>query len=402
MKKLLLCIASLLIALSPASAQLLELSDSAKVYLETCTPGGEIYSAFGHSAIRIKDAPNDFDLTFNYGMFDFDTDGFYAKFISGQTDYELGIDVTDHFLRSYRHHGRGVIEQELNLTAKEKKDLLTRLMINYQPENRSYRYNYVYCNCATKPRNLIEQVVNENGGKINYVTDNGKQAYETTLPEITYRSLIAKYVGTDSWSMFGIDLLIGEESDRNVVWPNRMFLPDQMCEAFKSVERTPGQKLVLSTNMIISPTLQSEEAPVSPLMATSVILALVTLVTILRKGKMMVFDIFVYVLFGLLGCLIFYLSFFSLHPLVKCNYNLLWLSPLLLLLPLMMPFKKLRSVRIVVLSLCAITTIIAVTGYISHIQEFNIAFLPLMVMALIRELSGIYVERHKQIKQHDR
>ena len=62
----------------------IELSDSSQISLLTCSPGEELYSAFGHTGIRVTDYKNDFDVVFNYGTFDFDQPGFYTNFLKGK------------------------------------------------------------------------------------------------------------------------------------------------------------------------------------------------------------------------------------------------------------------------------------------------------------------------------
>ena len=49
------------------------LSDKAEISVLTCSPGKELYSLFGHTAIRVHDPEQDLDVVFNYGTFDFDT-----------------------------------------------------------------------------------------------------------------------------------------------------------------------------------------------------------------------------------------------------------------------------------------------------------------------------------------
>ena len=53
------------------------ISDQAKISLLTGSPGAELYSTFGHSAIRIQDEVNGIDELYNYGTFDFRTPNFY-------------------------------------------------------------------------------------------------------------------------------------------------------------------------------------------------------------------------------------------------------------------------------------------------------------------------------------
>ena len=44
-------------------------NDSIRLSLLTCAPGEEIYSLFGHTAIRYEDPANGIDAVFNYGLF---------------------------------------------------------------------------------------------------------------------------------------------------------------------------------------------------------------------------------------------------------------------------------------------------------------------------------------------
>ena len=127
-----------------SGAQNLSFSDSASISIITCSPGQEVYAKFGHSGIRVSDPVNNKDLIFNYGIFSFDTENFYYKFIKGETDYFLGVHPTDFFLPEYKNRNSMVWEQVLNLTVTEKRRIINALLENYKPENRMYRYNFVF------------------------------------------------------------------------------------------------------------------------------------------------------------------------------------------------------------------------------------------------------------------
>ena len=95
-------------------------SSRIRISLLTCTPGEELYSIFGHSAIRIIDSNNVTDYIYNYGTFDFDDNGFYLKFIRGKLLYFVSIERTDDFLAFYTSENRGITEQILQLSGDEK------------------------------------------------------------------------------------------------------------------------------------------------------------------------------------------------------------------------------------------------------------------------------------------
>ena len=56
----------------------------------TCSSGSELYSVFGHTALRVQDSLNGkfYDAVYNYGTFQF-SDDFYLKFAQGRLDYFL-------------------------------------------------------------------------------------------------------------------------------------------------------------------------------------------------------------------------------------------------------------------------------------------------------------------------
>ena len=93
--------------------------DSVEVSLLTCSPHEEIYSLYGHTALRWHDLRSNEDLAFNWGVFDFRKPYFVLRFVFGLTDYELGTVPMKYFTEEYRNVGSSVTEQVLNLTAEE-------------------------------------------------------------------------------------------------------------------------------------------------------------------------------------------------------------------------------------------------------------------------------------------
>ncbi len=153
MKKLFL-LALLLISLSAKTQTLL--SSKAEISLITCGPyQGELYSAFGHSAIRILDPEFNIDYAFNYGVFDFDQPNFYLNFARGRNDYLLAVYNFSDFKGPYLRDNRYIHEQILQLTQDQKQKIFDFLIWNAQSENRTYRYDYFYNNCSSKVRDVF-------------------------------------------------------------------------------------------------------------------------------------------------------------------------------------------------------------------------------------------------------
>jgi hypothetical protein len=95
-----------------------------RISLLTCTPGTELYSTFGHSALRVVDSNNNTDLVFNYGTFDYFDPNFYTKFVKGKLLYFVSIDSLPSFMEEYEYYKRGITEQAINLSCEEKQRMV--------------------------------------------------------------------------------------------------------------------------------------------------------------------------------------------------------------------------------------------------------------------------------------
>lgn len=89
MKTKLFIISFFLILLTASTSASVKLSKDATISILTCSPGNELYSLFGHTGIRVVDKANNMDIVFNYGTFDFATQGFYFKFARWTTSLPI-------------------------------------------------------------------------------------------------------------------------------------------------------------------------------------------------------------------------------------------------------------------------------------------------------------------------
>ena len=126
-----------------------------QISLLTCSPGEELYAAWGHTAIRVTDQRAGTDMVYNYGTFD-DTDpDFYVKFTKGIMYYALSAYPYPDFLQEYQYQGRGVIEQVLKLSCDAKLKVHTALQANNTGANRFYYYYFHTDNCTTRAKDII-------------------------------------------------------------------------------------------------------------------------------------------------------------------------------------------------------------------------------------------------------
>lgn len=295
------------------TVQAQQLSETAQISLLTCSPGEELYARYGHTAIRVLDEVNDMDIVFNYGIFDFNTDHFYWKFVRGETWYELGASPYRYFMYEYDRDNRPVYEQVLDLTAAQKELLWQRLVDNYRPENRKYLYNFVFDNCATRPYHMIAQVLG----------DSLSSSYEGYSGQ-TYRAFIRHYTGSHSWENAGINLLFGPEADKPMSSEERLFLPEELMW-FLSEARVADKPLVLNGKTA------PFEISATPWYATwelglvlyFLLVAAVSYWDRRRHKRSRWLDITMVCLYSILLLLVAFLTFFSCHPLVGFGWRLL-------------------------------------------------------------------------------
>jgi hypothetical protein len=349
-----------------------------KVSLLTCSPGSELYSIFGHTAIRVKSNSN-FDIIYNYGTFDFEDPDFYKNFVKGKLDYFVSAEKFDMFMREYEYENRGVIEQDLNMTCEEKYKLFNALRENSKEENKYYKYQYLFDNCSTRPRDIIIKGFNDHVSFKNILPD----------PPPTYRAMIHEYLdrGKQYWSEFGIDLLLASRIDRKVSNLDGMFLPDYLMKGFDSAT-VDGRKTISGKRVLIRnvPALNEGESWFTPLVFTSILLVTGIILLFLKsqwaQGFANVFDIAYFLILGLMGCFMLFMWFGTDHELCRDNYNLLWALPT----HVVMSFFILKK-RPFVKKYFGITAVLSALVLISLPilpQEMNTAFLPLILLSAIR------------------
>jgi hypothetical protein len=283
------------------------------ISLLTCTPGKEMYARYGHTALRVVDTEQQMDVCFNYGMFDFNTEHFYYKFVRGETYYQLGAEDTYSFLMAYKMEGRQVYEQQLNLTDSQAVAVRDALIENYQPENRQYLYNFVFDNCATRPLAVIEKAVGDTI-RSTYSGWKGK----------TFRQILQYYTGMHSWAEFGTNLLFGRRADREMTQREKTFLPEQLMLYLSYATFSDGTPVVAKEHIgafRVQPVRWYETWYIG--LALFVLLfGALCIYDRLRCRISYGVDIALAVVYVIVFIIVVFLTFFSIHPLVGFNWRL--------------------------------------------------------------------------------
>lgn len=316
----------ILVSSTPVAAQEdIPPMDSVEFSLLTCQPHDEVYSLYGHTAIRYHELrPGGLDWAFNYGVFDFKKPHFVARFVFGLTDYELGAYPYKYFVKEYRRFGSMVTEQVLNLTDEEKMALHDALAINLRPENKIYRYNYFYNNCTTKARDIIESCIN---GKVEYA---GRKDYTPS-----YRDMVHSMTRNNPWSRFGNDLLLGIKADWKTDLRQQEFLPGNLMYDFDHAQIYSNgsyRPLIKERRIAVPAGVQIIESgfPLTPLACAAILLAVGIVIFFFEWRKKRVFvlwDVLLMITTGTIG-IVLTLMLFSQHPTVSLNLQIILCNPL--------------------------------------------------------------------------
>ena len=358
-------------------SQEFKLSERAEVGIITCGPGSELYTAFGHSAIRIKDPLHGIDYIYNYGTFDFNQPNFYGNFLKGNTVYFLGVTDTGRFIRAYNYEKRWVKEQVLDLELEDIQKVYNFLQHNAQLKNRDYLYNYFFDNCSTRLYDVINEVL---GGKISPINSNINDP-------LSHRELMQLYLPNQPWGDFGIDLCLGSPIDRNATAKEYLFLPDNVFSYFESLsikENGELKPIVKETKVILPESKRIPKRPFfTPLLLFSVLAVLIILLTLknINNHKRSIWlDFSLFFSTGLIGVILLLIWLFTNHISAKNNFNILWafapnlfVSFIVLKKSLPKWFRKYSLLLLILLlTTCAL--------WLFKIQVFSIAILPILVL----------------------
>ena len=352
--------------------------ESTEISVLTCDPGNEIYSLFGHSALRIKNPVNGQDLVVNWGLFEFSESQFQFgyDFAKGRLKYYMGIQLMSNFITEYRRSKRGIREQVLNLSNQEKYQIIQLLEENYKPENRKYKYEFFYDNCSSRLRDIIKKVFGEN---INFYQSPKSNKF-------TFRETIHLYLESFPWLKLGIDLVLGKKIDKLVSNENLMFLPLNVEEIFDKslVENNESIKnLVKSKNTLIE-SFENKNKLNNIGFYSWILLAITLLLIVFKLDKALgVWSSLNLFIIGLLGIVLVFMWIGTDHNATKMNFNLLWASPFHFILIFYLIKESWNNFTYWYLILSLILIFTTILFWFTLTQEFNSFVKPIILELVI-------------------
>ncbi len=359
------------------------LSPYSEISVITCAPGNELYSTFGHSAIRIKDPVLRIDKVYNYGTFNFETPNFYMKFIRGKLDYMLSVSPYRYFVMAYIQEKRSVNEQVLDLSYNQKKKIYLALKENALPKNRYYRYDFLKDNCSTRVLKKIKDALQDSL----ILPENLK------LNNNTYREMLIPYLQEKNWERFGINLALGRPSDKTLTTKEAAFLPDYLKLILDNAAVNKNGKLksfIKQENVLYEArkTSVTDSLMITPSRLFWLLLILILSLSIFEikyNKSYLILDKTLFFIIGLIGLNILFLWFGTDHSATALNQNILWASPFLFFAAFSLKKKNNNLLKIYFL----IQFIIIISGFFADLFVINLfdkAIIPLELILIIRTL----------------
>lgn len=398
---------SLLFSFLPLSAQISRPSSLAprsssndsvlrsKASLITCWPGSEVYELCGHSALRIQAEGT--DSVWNYGVFDFAEPNFVYRFVKGETDYMLAGYPFSWFMPDYVKHGRTVVEQDLNLSDAQVRQLRHLLQKEALPQNRLYRYNYIRDNCATRILDRVRETV---GDSI---------IFRSAPAHDSFRDAMRDFHRNYPWYQFGIDIALGQGLDGEMTVAEETFAPTEMYRILQQSTFTDGRPVVSAERVLYQGDESAAVLPPTPWYLTPLAAAVVVLLFSLgaciwsyrtRRLPRWWYSLF-FGLEGVAGCIVAFLVFVSEHEATSPNLLIYWLNPLQLVLAACVWSQRTRPAAIAMAWINILAVGLLLVCWPFQVQSANPAFFPLMAADLILAITYAIIAPSKSYKNNE-
>ena len=357
--KIKLCVFLFLTAYNLCFSQYPSLSQQTKVSIFTCGKGQELYTTFGHTAIRIKDDINKLDVVFNYGQFDFREGNFYVKFVKGNLQYCIGVATYEDFIFEYQHENRAVIEQTLNVSQKQKQQLFDALVsAQYSPEESHYTYKFIDRNCTTMVVEQLNAILSQK--LISKVDDKS----------VSYRTVLYPKFDNYFWYKLGINIIFGTKVDQKA---NQLFLPDELLNSLDKLTIN-GKPFVEKKEIIV----KDSQPQYKFSFFNSVYFVLLLLCILFFINNKRLLNLY-FVLSGLLGLFLCFVGLYSLHQELLYNYNALLFNPLFILIPFLKNKIWLKNI----LRICFVAIVVYLLFMINKPHLFLISPFIIFHLAII-------------------
>ncbi len=298
-------------------------------------PGDELYFWWGHLALVIEDNATGAETFYDWGVFSFESEDFFVDFAMGRLIYLCAASRAELNFERYRRTNRDIILYTLDLSPEKKAEIRDLAENNIRPENRDYLYHHFNDNCATRVRDILDAVLD---GQF-------KAAYGEETSRYTLREHISRYTWFSPFFNWALNFLMGQDIDRPITVWREMFLPDELgrCVAeFSYIDEDGKTRPLVSSVEVLSRAIDRPailDAPRNPWIGTLILgigIALLLVFFDLLRDKKPVLGRRAWALtqsvlgffFGVMGSVLFFMTFFTDHDYTFHNANVIFVNPL--------------------------------------------------------------------------
>ena len=347
------------------------LSKDAHVSVITCGTGNEVYSLFGHTALRVQDSATALDVVYNYGAFDFNTPNFVMKFTKGDLQYFAVVNSYTDFINQYQYEKRSVYEQELNIPHALKQKLFDNLNTSLASGESYYTYKFINKNCTSMVVDIINKTLNTNA------------IVKKEDTHLTYRSILYPYFDGHFYEKLGTSIIFGKKVDQ---LGTQIFLPYELQKSLEKVT-FQNQPLAFENKTLLE---FKNQIPFSWWNNAYTYIAFLLLIVLINKKSIALFYLSI---MGVLGLFFTFVGFYSQHLELGYNYNVLLFNPTLLALLYLYWIKNKKGIY--KLAIFNIILLIVYLFFVINKAHF-IIILPLVIASAIL-LVRIAIQNKKRI-----
>jgi hypothetical protein len=324
------------------------------------------------------------DIVYNYGTFDFNDPNFYSKFVRGKLMYFLSQEYYRDFVYTYQMENRGIDEQVLNLSCAGHREVQQFLFRNLQDDNKYYKYDFLYDNCTTRLRDIVEKY-----------QDPAMRAGTIPIAKgMTFRNAIHYYLdqGKMHWSKLGIDLLLGSRIDLKMTNREAMFLPE-FLETGLDLTGKEGDSLVAKKEF---PVIRKEMVLEDPFLTRPItifsIIALLIFLLGLSKNRrvsasLRVIDTILFFVIGAFGCLLLFMWIGTDHKQTAANYNIFWAWPIHIVAAFILYSRRPWIDTYLKIHMAVLTLLLLL--WIVLPQQLNPAIIPIILLLIYRSWKNL-------------
>lgn len=286
-----------------------------KMDLLTSSPGLNLFSAFGHSAIRIYQEGGQ-DKVYSFGYIAFNLDSYKSLVLEGEVYSKLKVYPYQNYIYPLKRKGQSLDQLTLNLSQPQIlaiKDTLDAIVAKNEGK---IKHDFLKHNCVLVIHEILKEDLQLSEKDLK------------TLTNKTYRDIVGDYTGVNDWMLFYTDLIGGTNTDQFVTTEESFFIPYNYASYLSGLPN-----IVLASSAVENAKTESNKPFVSPSMLFLGLLILfvcIKVVEVWQKKQFKSVDNIVFLAVTSIGFYLLCLMAVNQYAL-KWNLDILWANPILVL-----------------------------------------------------------------------